>query len=148
VYSAAAYSAGSMSIDVAKTMLKLALRLAEKGDAENAAEALRGALAMRGSEPETNNTGELRAVKKATLAELLECSGRHIDNLERKKKIPPEGVIGEGSGKRYIVSVVFAALGRAAPKTDLDRIREAARESERRRKRFAVVDGGKKASNG
>jgi hypothetical protein len=95
------------------TMARLGLAAAERGDATGAAEALRGVIGMLDREDEPALPPELRAVRKKKLAQLLDCSTRHIDSLE--KKFVPGAVLGEGSGKRYVVSLVFASLGKKAP---------------------------------
>ena len=62
-------------------LLKLALRAAERGDAEGAAEALRGVIAMH--DDERVPAGELRAVGKTELARMLACSPvSHVSGVQ------------------------------------------------------------------
>lgn len=122
--------------NVAQTVLKLALRLAERGDAEGAAEALRGVLAIT-TAAAAPAASDPRAVTKKTLAKALDCSTRHIDNLERRGKIPRDAVLDEGAGKRYVIAAVFAALGRGAAVADP--IVEEGRAHARRKATLRVV---------
>lgn len=123
-------------MSVAETMLKLALRLAERGDAEGAAEALRGVLAMRAEvEPVAPS---LASQKK--LATILRCSGRHVRDLEARGAIPGDAVIGSGKSKRYIVDLVLAALGKRVVVGDP--IADEARDDMRRRAQLRALPGG------
>jgi hypothetical protein len=130
-----------MSTAVTKTVLKLALRLAERGDAEGAAEALRGVLAMAATADDEPRAADLRAVKKKTLSRALECTTRHIDHLEERGRIPRDAVLGEGAGKRYLIAAVFAALGRVAPAAIVDPIVEEGRAYARRKDKLRLVGG-------
>lgn len=123
-------------MSVAETMLKLALRLAERGDAEGAAEALRGVLAMRAElEPVAPS---LASQKK--LATILGCSGRHLRDLEARGAIPDEAILGSGKAKRYDVNAVVAALGKRV--VAADPIADEAREDMRRRSQLRALPGG------
>lgn len=90
-------------------LLKLALRAAERGDSEAAAESLRGVIAMA---KEQAPPGELRAVGKTELARMLGCSPEHIGHLIKRGEIPAEAVLGHGRGERILVDVAIAALQR------------------------------------
>jgi hypothetical protein len=123
-------------------VLKLALASIERGDREAAAELLRGALAMRAPETERADRQpiELRAVRAITLAKMLDCTPRHVRDLERRGRIPPECIIGEGAGKRFLIAATFAALGKTPPKdtnTEADEIRAYVR----RRSKLKLVGG-------
>lgn len=128
-------------VDMHLAILKLALRAAERGDSEGAAEALRGLLTISGTTDE-GAAPELRAVTKRTLARALECSPRHVDNLERRGRIPREAVLGEGAGKRFVIAAVFAALGRSARVAVVDPIVEEGRAHARRKAKLRVLAGG------
>lgn len=101
----------------ALALLKLALRSCERGDADDAATMLRGALALLPSEvstappTQTNASSNLaRAVSISKLAELLDCTARHVRNLIRRKEIPSDAVIGRGRGTRIVVERALEAL--------------------------------------
>jgi hypothetical protein len=123
-------------MSTAETMLKLALRLAERGDAEGAAEALRGVLAMR-AEPQPNAT---QLVSQKVLASILGCSGRHVRDLEARGQLPEDACIGSGKAKRYIVPVVLAALGKRV--VAADPIADEARADMQRRSQLRALPGG------
>jgi hypothetical protein len=88
-------------------LLKLALRAAERGDAEAAAEALRGVIAMQEEQPAAM---ELRAVSRSKFAEMIGATPEHIGHLIKRREIPPEAVLGHGRGQRVIVAAALAAL--------------------------------------
>lgn len=123
-------------------ILRLALAAAERGDAASAADALRGLLAMTSERSNVAPTQQ-RAVTRKTLAELLDCTPRHVSNLERRGQIAPEAILGSGAGKRYIVDKVFASLGRVAPTPEVvrDEIADDARAYVRRRAKLRVIGG-------
>lgn len=124
--------------DVARTLLKLAYRAAERGDTEGARLGLLAVLAMPvTSADEAAPAPELRAVRKKKLAALLDVSLRHIDKLERT--LPPEAVLGSGSGKRYVVAIVFAALSRAPSAAVADEVADEGRAHARRKARLKLV---------
>lgn len=126
--------------NVALTMMKLAHRAAERGDAEGARLALVGLLAIAATtDTEPGQAPELQAVRKRKLAALLDVSTRHLDTLE--KKFPPEAILSSGSGKRYVVSLVFASLGRA-PIAVADPVVEEGRAHARRIAKLKLVSGG------
>ena len=123
-------------MSVAETMLKLALRLAERGDADGAAEALRGVLAMRA---ELAPVAPSLASQKQ-LAKIMGCSERHLRDLEARGAIPDDAVIGSGKAKRYDVNAVLAALGKRVVVADA--IADEAREDVRRRAQLRALPGG------
>lgn len=122
------------------TVLKLGLRALERGDTAGAADAFRAVITMTATEPESApGPPELRAVRKKKLAALLDVSTRHVDALE--KRFPREAILGSGLGKRYVVSLVFAALGREAPPI-LDAAAEEGRAYVRAKAKLKLVSGG------
>ena len=121
-------------------LLKLALRAAERGDAEGAAEALRGVLAMGDDAPRAE--GELRAISMGELAEMLGCTPEHISHLVKRGEIPPEAVLGRGRGTRIIVNAALEALRRQPQaKKAGDSIEAEGAEYVRRRSTLRVVRG-------
>lgn len=124
-------------------IMRLVISALDRGDIAGAAEAARGVYAMLSEQDEPAATVEPHAVSRTRLAKILDCTPRHIANLERRGQIAAEATLGSGAGKRYIVEKVFASLGRAAPPASpaRDEIAEEGREAMRRRARLRVVGG-------
>jgi hypothetical protein len=91
-------------------LLKMALRAAERGDAEGAAEALRGVLAMGSDAEATSATTTADAVTVPAFARVAGYSGKHVRTLLRRGDIPAEAVIGRGRATRIRVDLALAAL--------------------------------------
>jgi hypothetical protein len=99
-----------------KLMMKLALRLAESGDADGCAEALRGLIGMSDDE---RAHSELRAVTKKDFARMLSVTPEHVSALVKRGEIPSSATVGHGRGLRIIVDLAVAALQqRPAPKPE------------------------------
>ena len=108
------------------------------GDVEGAAALLRGAMAMT-ADAEPTIAPELRAVRKKKLAQLLDCTTRHVEHLERRGLIGPSCVLGAKGSKRYLVGAVFAALGKKQPASgEVDTFADEVRADVRRKARMRI----------
>lgn len=123
-----------------RLLLKLALRAAERGDPEGAAEALRGVLAMS-SETRPEGAGELRAVRRSEFAAMVRCTPEHVAHLIKRGEIPPEAVLGTGRGQRIIVAAAVAALQQRKPAKTAESIEEEGAAYVKRRAGLRVVKG-------
>src|SRR5215468_5997473 len=93
----------------ARLLVKLALRACERGDAEAAAEALRGVLAL----PESDRAptpASRRAVTFAKFASMVGYSTRHIRTLITRGVIPSDAILGAGRAQRILVERAIEAL--------------------------------------
>lgn len=90
-------------------LLKLALAACERGDAAGAAEALRGALALRTDPPRTHAPLS-QAVSTTQFAQMLGYSPRYIRQLVVREVLPKEAVVGSGRARRILVDRALEAL--------------------------------------
>jgi len=129
--------------DSSKTLLlKLALRACERGDAEAAADALRGVLALPKSDRAPAPPASTRAVSVAKFASIVGYSARHVRTLLADGTVPPETVIGSGRGTRIIVQPALEALRRKKQKETPDSVQAEGAAFVKGRGRLRVVQGG------
>lgn len=117
-------------------LMRMALRLAERGDADGAAEALRGVLAMRGDDAAPPSDGPT-AESYAAFARRIGCSTRHVRTLDQRGAI---ACVGVGRGRRVLVDESIAMMRGARPARDA--ASDAGAAWARRRGSLRVVSGG------
>lgn len=125
-------------ISPSDTLMRMALRLCERGDAEGAAEALRGVLAMRAAPTPTTTPPGPQAETFKAFAARIGATPRHVRNLDARGRIV---CIGEGRGRRVLVAESVTLLRESGRKRDRDSASAAGEEWARRRSRLRVVDG-------
>jgi hypothetical protein len=124
----------------ARLLLKLALRACERGDAEAAAEALRGVLAFPESDRAATPASR-RAVSLAKFAAMVGYSTRHIRTLISRGVIPSDAILRTGRAQRILVERAIDAL-RVAERDAPDSLQAEGAAFVRRRSRLRVVPGG------
>jgi hypothetical protein len=124
-----------------RLLLKLALRACERGDAEAAAEALKGVLALPESE-RAHTPPSRRAVTLAKFASMVGYSTRHVRTLVARGVVPEDAVIGSGRASRILVERALEALRARGKVSSPDSVEEAGAAFIRKRGKLRVVQGG------